>query len=353
MSTAILGTAQTSSGAIAERFQKSEGNRIAVSVPASAGFEPTVERQVRTLDDVEQVGPFCSVTSGLVQYVEVRDFWSKASIGEAKLIVATTSGLLAHGIAVQAGVVPSEAAWQSDSSLALAGAAAARDLNLTTYPTKLRVDGRAISIVGEIIDANETLVAAQALIISAPTAQDLGIRCADSQFVVRTRPGRAPDVATALPNIIAPNAPEQVGVSLPPRAEGLKSDISSSVKTLILTITLITLIGSTVGVAGTMMAAVSSRRSEIGIQLAMGATRGWIARQFLAESAFLGSVGGLLGWALGVAYAFLWSIREGQEFLIPTIIWALPVAGVLAGLLGGIAPAMKATRVDPASLLSG
>lgn len=352
-STAILGTAQTSSGAIAERLQQSEGNQIAVSVPNDAPFESTVERQVHLLDDIEQVGRFSSITSGPVQFLEVRDYWGPAKVGEARVIVATTQGLLAHGVTVRSGVVPTDNAWKADPSLAVAGAAVARDLNLNTFPTKIRVSGRTLTIVGTVVDADESLVAAQALIISRPSARALGITSNESQFVVRARPGRAPDVAAALANVIAPTAPDQVGVSLPPRAEGLKGDISASVKSLLLTITLITLIGSIISVASTMMAAVSSRRSEIGIQLAMGASRTWIGRQFLAESAFLGTVGGVLGWASGVMYAFLVAIRDRQEFLLPSAACALPIAGVLAGLLGGIVPALKATRVDPSGLLSG
>ncbi len=113
------------------------------------------------------------------------------------------------------------------------------------------------------------------------------------------------------------------------------------------------------GVAGilvmnVMLVSVSQRRSEIGLLKALGASGGTIRRAFLVEAALLSSVGGLFGYALGLAGAAL--IR----WLYPVFPayppdWAV-VAGLgtalFTGLLFAVLPARSAARLDPVTALA-
>jgi putative ABC transport system permease protein len=107
-----------------------------------------------------------------------------------------------------------------------------------------------------------------------------------------------------------------------------------------------------IGVIGIMMISVTERTREIGIRKAVGATRQEILWQFLVESAVLTLLGGIAGLAIGAGLA------EGVAAYTPipaTIpIWAIFTAmamAIVTGVLFGIAPAYRASRLDPISAL--
>jgi putative ABC transport system permease protein len=107
-----------------------------------------------------------------------------------------------------------------------------------------------------------------------------------------------------------------------------------------------------IGVIGIMMISVTERTREIGIRKAVGATRQEIMWQFLVESAVLTLLGGIAGLALGAALA------EGVAAYTPipaTIpLWAIFTAmamAIVTGVLFGIAPAYRASRLDPITAL--
>jgi len=102
-----------------------------------------------------------------------------------------------------------------------------------------------------------------------------------------------------------------------------------------------------IGVIGIMIISVTEQTREIGIRKAVGATRQEILWQFLVESAVLTLLGGAAGLALGAALA------EGVAAYTPipaTIpLWAISTAlamAIVTGVLFGIAPAYRASRMD-------
>ncbi len=107
-----------------------------------------------------------------------------------------------------------------------------------------------------------------------------------------------------------------------------------------------------IGVIGIMMISVTERTREIGVRKAVGATRQEIMWQFLVESAVLTLLGGIAGLVLGAALA------EGVAYYTPipaTIpLWAIFTAmamAIVTGVLFGIAPAYRASRLDPITAL--
>ena len=107
-----------------------------------------------------------------------------------------------------------------------------------------------------------------------------------------------------------------------------------------------------VGVVAIMMISVTERTREIGVRKALGATRSEIMFQFLVEAATLTLVGCVIGMALGALVA--WAIRTFSPIpaAVPlgSVIAAL-VASILTGVLFGLYPASRASRMDPVEAL--
>jgi putative ABC transport system permease protein len=107
-----------------------------------------------------------------------------------------------------------------------------------------------------------------------------------------------------------------------------------------------------VGVIAIMMIAVTERTREIGIRKAIGATRNEILWQFLFESATVTVIGGIIGMAIGASIAFLVAGLTPIPARVPflAVVAALGMAAV-SGVLFGMWPAWKASRLDPVAAL--
>lgn len=103
-----------------------------------------------------------------------------------------------------------------------------------------------------------------------------------------------------------------------------------------------------IGVMNIMLVSVTERTREIGIRMSVGATRGQILFQFLVESVTLTLIGGLIGMLLGGGAASLVSYFAGWPPLIslPVIIGGV-LFSMIIGVVFGILPANKASRLDP------
>ncbi len=110
----------------------------------------------------------------------------------------------------------------------------------------------------------------------------------------------------------------------------------------------ISLVLGGVGVMNAMLSSVRERRLEIGIRRALGATRGDVQRQFLAEAVLLCLVGGALGALLGIGASVGISFYSGWTWQWSASAVALGLgAACAAGIFFGYHPARQAARLDP------
>jgi ABC-type antimicrobial peptide transport system permease subunit len=106
------------------------------------------------------------------------------------------------------------------------------------------------------------------------------------------------------------------------------------------------------GVYGVLSILVASRRQEIGVRLALGASPGGIARQVVADS-LLGALPGLgIGIALAlIAGRLLESVLIGVTSRDSLTLTLVPATMLATALLAGLLPALRAASVDPAIAL--
>lgn len=115
---------------------------------------------------------------------------------------------------------------------------------------------------------------------------------------------------------------------------------------------IITLLGAAVSLMNIMLVSVTERTREIGLRKALGATSKNIRDQFLVEAIVICQLGGIGGIILGLLLGNLVAFGLGSGFIAPWnwIIMAFVVC-ILVGLLAGMYPARKASKLDPIEAL--
>ena len=110
----------------------------------------------------------------------------------------------------------------------------------------------------------------------------------------------------------------------------------------------ISLLVGGIGIMNIVLATVMERTKEIGVRRATGARRVDIVRQFLSESVLISVGGGLLGIAFGLGIAWLIAQTAGWPTIVTpsSVVIAFGVS-VAVGVIFGLYPAVKASRIDP------
>jgi putative ABC transport system permease protein len=159
-------------------------------------------------------------------------------------------------------------------------------------------------------------------------------------------------VDNLLANQAYPQDPSGVDVSQPSSALVAAADAKAAFSTLFLGLGAVALLVGAIGVANIMVIAVLERRSEIGLRRALGATRGHIRTQFLAEAIVLSLFGGIAGIITGGVATTIYAHGKGWATVIPTDAWAGGLAAaILIGALAGLLPAIRAARLSPTEAL--
>ena len=132
----------------------------------------------------------------------------------------------------------------------------------------------------------------------------------------------------------------------------LWDQISQGTFFALIVISSIALMVGGIGVMAIMSISVTERTREIGVRKALGARRAEILFQFLMEAAFLTSVGGLIGIALGAGIGWTVHLVSGFPISLPWWSFAIGIGfSASVGLFFGMYPAFKASRLDPIEAL--
>jgi len=239
--------------------------------------------------------------------------------------------------------------------VAVLGAAAAQRMGIDRIwvGERIWVGGQWFYVVGTLNPATLAPEIDSSILIGFPAAEKyLHFDGHPGEIYLRARNSQVRAVDSLLGAQANPENPSQVNVSQPSDALTAQADAAGSFDALFLGLGAVALLVGAVGVANIMVISVLERRQEIGLRRALGATRGQIRTQFLAEAILLTLAGGAAGVILGAAATAIYAHAHGEAIVIPPGAWAGGLAAaILIGALAGLLPAIRAARLSPTQAL--
>lgn len=354
------GVAQSSGQALLSQLAVISGNVVAVGPPAEsqpgssiALLEFENEAAAARITGVLAVGTYGAARDrnqlvGLyIQSVDIADRISVPVIGvSGQLDKATEAQLRGRWF--------NEIELRGIENVAIIGANVADSLHIGEVGTIIFVGDTPFTVIG-ILDRveHETSLLAAILIPHGTAASRYGDVPVE-RIVALTKQGYAQDVAKQIATALNPQAAASLVVELPESFADVRSYAEGNVNAIYYLLGFISLVVAALGIGNAMTMSVLSRRSEIGLRIALGAARADIYRQFLLESSLIGFLGGLFGVGTGSFVVLLAAVANGWPPAAPgPTALAGPFLGALLGCVAGLMPARSASRLQPAEALRG
>jgi putative ABC transport system permease protein len=151
---------------------------------------------------------------------------------------------------------------------------------------------------------------------------------------------------------IAAGEPDDFNVLDPREIQSLLDTVTGVLTVLLAGVAAISLAVGGIGIMNIMLVSVTERTREIGVRLAVGARGSDVLSQFLVEAVILSGLGGVIGVGLGLGAAFGVAHLIHIPYVIPASVIPLAVGvSVLVGMVFGVIPARKASRLNPLAAL--
>jgi putative ABC transport system permease protein len=324
--------------------QDFSGNTVELSQAA-----PAMIARLPGVTEVQDIGEVTGASAFRSRYIP-------ATETNALTVYATSLGLPAvAGTSVARGQFLNTATAREP--VAVLGAATAQRLGIDRIVPgeRIWVGGQWFYVAGILSPATYAPEIDSAVLVGFPaTEKYLNFDGHPSNIYVRTVDTQAATIA--VDNLLGeqanPGNPSQVNVSRPSDVLTARAATEGALDTLFLGLGAVALLVGAIGVANIMVISVLERRSEIGLRRALGATRGQIRAQFLAEAILLSLAGGVAGVAIGAAATTAYARVHGETVVIPPEAWAGGLAAaVVIGALAGLLPAIRAARLSPTQAL--
>ncbi|MFI6417016.1 ABC transporter permease [Streptomyces sp. NPDC050842] len=234
------------------------------------------------------------------------------------------------------------------------GAVAADRLGITRTGETIMMNDTRVVVVGILAPLELVPTLDRVALVGFPAAERyFGFDGHPSTVFERSTDASVEDVRAVLARTISPGDEGGVKVSRPSDALAAKAATDEGLTTLMLGLGAVALLVGGVGVANTMVISVLERRQEIGLRRSLGATRNAIRLQFLTESLLLSALGGATGALLGAAATYAFARVQGWTAVVPP--WSLAgglAATLLIGVIAGLYPAIRASRLHPTVALN-
>ncbi|MFG6197079.1 ABC transporter permease [Nonomuraea sp. JJY05] len=306
---------------------------------------------------IERIGPVQAVSSiGRISEAKV---YRSEEIPEAQ-----TGGMTTYAarldLPATVGATLRSGTWLNAATerypAAVLGSSAAQRLGVGSIgpDTQVVIGGVRFAVVGVMNPVALATELDSGVLVGWPVAESrLGFDGHPTALYTRSEESKLEAVREVLAGTANPEAPNEVDVSRPSDALAAKQATSQAFANLLLGVGAVALLVGGVGVANTMVISVLERRAEIGLRRSLGATRGQIRTQFLAESLLLSALGGGGGILLGTGVTMGYALYSGWPSVVPAWATVGGLAATLAiGAAAGLYPAIRASRLSPTEALS-
>ncbi|MDO3705480.1 ABC transporter permease [Micromonospora sp. C28SCA-DRY-2] len=351
---AVVGIS-TSSRAELDRTLDRLGTNLLTVAPGKtlAGERAVLPEQ--SVGMIARIGPVESVgaTGAVDQAVYRNDRVPPGQTGSISVLAAQPELLDTVGATVSSGSWFTAAT--AEYPTVVLGTTAARRLDVPRVGLRVWLGGEWFTVVGVLAPVPLAEELDSAALVGWPAARTyLRFDGRPTRVYVRTAESHVEAVGAVLGRTANPSAPEEVVVSRPSDALAARQATDTALNGLLLGLGAVALLVGGVGIANTMVISILQRRAEVGLRRALGATRGQIRVQFLAEALLLSALGGVGGTLLGAGITALYAYSQEWPTVVPA--WAM-VGGlgatVLVGTGAGLLPAIRASRLPPTVALAG
>jgi putative ABC transport system permease protein len=352
---AVVGIS-TSSRADLDRQLAALGTNLLTVGPGQDLFGESSHLPDEATGMISRIGPVTSTTAtGRVTDAKVyrNDRIPEEESGGIAVLAARTDLLDTVAASVSIGVFLNDATARYPAVVLGTGAAERLGVGAAGADQRVYLGDRWFTVVGVLHPVPLAPELDSAALVGWPVAEELlDFDGYSTTVYTRARDDAVTSVQAVLAATANPEAPNEVEVSRPSDALAAKQATETTLNGLLLGLGAVALLVGGVGVANTMVISVLERRAEIGLRRSLGATRGQIRVQFLAESLLLSALGGAGGVLLGVGVTATYATYQGWPSIVPG--WA--TAGGLAattviGVLAGLYPAIRASRLSPTEAL--
>jgi putative ABC transport system permease protein len=358
----ILGLTTTAGGQIDKRFTALAATEVTVedqgATASDAGpgmsFPPDSDTRIRQINGVVHGGLLWPLPLRQPTVSGVPEL--NTDSGGLGLYAADPDALAALHPVLQTGRLFDAFHVNRRERVAVLGSGAARRLGITSLDTMpaVFIDGSTYTVIGIISDLQRLPELLLSVILPSSTALAAYGPPTDepAEMVIETRLGAAKVVADQAALALRPDAPDKLRAIAPADPQTLRGGVTSDLNVLFVLLAGITLVIGGVSIANTTFVAVLERTNEIGLRRSLGARPRHIAAHFLAESAALGTLGGLVGTSLGVVFVVGVALaQQWTAILEPWTVLPAPAAGTIVGVAAGLYPAIRAAKVEPVEAL--
>ncbi|HJQ31996.1 MAG TPA: ABC transporter permease [Pyrinomonadaceae bacterium] len=229
--------------------------------------------------------------------------------------------------------------------------------------TEVKLSGRPFEIIG-VLEKRKNAIFGEndednSIYIPFRTARELSPKSEWVMLVIRARSGQLGQALDQVEEVLRRrrgvkfDEPNNFDLGTADKMVQQFDSITGMIGLIAIAISSVGLLVGGIGVMNIMLVSVTERTQEIGVRKAIGARRRDIVRQFLYEAMTLTAMGGVIGVLIAVG------ISKIIAFLLPALPAAIPLWAVMAGLLVsvfvglvfGVWPARKASRLDPIECL--